>query len=276
MYFLSAVPKVSGLSLIKYRRDLADEPARTGGSAYAVVEVMIPPGDVAQLQSEVAAASGRANARLSPVVFGDGRAHLIFDRMPDSFAGATAVSPASPHAATFSLTLEAEGAALLERAAAGEPVPAGVTYELQFSALTPPLHARVTMDDERIYDHLADSAAFAYYVQADIDKELTRLMEVAAIKIEMTGDPDADNPRREPTLLMDLVKARVQRDFFRAGIPSQPEAGMAGALPGLLTNLLGSEVASASAVFGPETPRGGGSRAEDVRADRTTVPRPSS
>ena len=83
----------------------------------------------------------------------------------------------APHRCTFALALSAEGATFLQQAVNGGTVPVGVAYELRFLASTPAIHARVTMDYERMYDRFAASLAFTYYVRAAIDVDIAWLIE---------------------------------------------------------------------------------------------------
>ena len=257
-YVLPGLPQLSSFRLIKYRRDLTDnpalEPTRARGAGLAMLEVTIPPGNLTRLQADVASEAGRPDARVSPVLFRQGTVHAIIartsgDRLIEDLVETTPAPLTSPHATAFALALTAEGATLLERAAQGGEVPAGVAYEMRFLALTPALHARVTMDYERMYDHFSASVGFTYYVSAKLDVDLAWLVEHDVVKIEIVAFTDAEDQRRQQALVMDLVKARIQKDFFRSGIPPRPDSGMAGPLSEMLGNLLGSEVTSASALF---------------------------
>jgi hypothetical protein len=260
-HVLPAPPSlVDGFTMYKYRRDLTDNPdldlttARGGGLAFFDVAADVPP--LAGLQAEVAALSGRADAVVSPVLFRSGSVHAIIahtegDRLIEDLVQTTVAPPAPPHRATFALATSPEGATLLERAALGGNLPVGVAYELRFLALTPALHAVVTMDYERIYDHFAASVGLTYYcVQAKFDLDLAWLVEHDLIRIDIISFTDAEDAQRQQQTVLDLVAARIQADFFRTGIPPEPAPGAGGALAAMLGNLLGGrEVTSASALF---------------------------
>ena len=249
-----------GFTLYKYRRDLTDNPAldptraRGGGLAFFDVETAPPP--LAALQAEVSSLAGRPDAVVSPVVFRSGTVRGIIahtggtgnDELVEDLVQTTVASPVSPHRATFALALSAEGATLMEQAARGGSLPVGVAYELKFLALTPVLHAVVTMSYSRMYDHFAASVGFTYYVQAKFDLDLTWLVEHDFIHIEITSFTDGADADRQRQTVMDLVAARVQGDFFRTGVPAQPTAG--DALTQMLTHLVGGgDITSASAYF---------------------------
>ncbi len=265
-YYLPPLPRLarSGdeappLTLYKYRRDLTDNPAldptRARGAGLALFEVEAALDSPARLQAEVASLSGRSDARLAPVLFRSGEvrailAHAEGDRLVEDLAESRTAPVAAPHHAAFALALTAEGATLFEQAALGGLLPVGVAYELRFLALTPALSARVTMDYERMYDHFSASVGFTYYVSAKLDLDLTWLIENDLVKIDIVTFTDRADEERQRELVMDLVKTRIQRDFFRSGIPPKPEEGVSGPLGEMLAGLVGgSEITSASAVF---------------------------
>ncbi|MGH8531191.1 MAG: hypothetical protein ACREV1_00325 [Gammaproteobacteria bacterium] len=264
-YYLPPMPvlahSAAGLAftLYKYRRDLTDnpelDPTRARGAGLALFEVEMPLPRPALLQAELAALTGRPDARLSPVLFRAGSVHAIIahaagDSFIEDLAETHKAPLTTPHHTSFALALSAEGATLFEQAARGGSLPVGVAYELRFLALTPALHARVRMHYERIYDHFAASIGFTYYVSVKLDLDLTWLIEHGFIEIEITAFTDGADKDRQQQLVMNLVKAQIQRDFFRSGLPPKPQEGAGGPLAELLGGLLGErEISSASALF---------------------------
>ncbi len=255
---LARVGEGLAFTLYKYRRDLTDnpalEPTRARGAGLALFEVEIPLAGVGRLQAEIASRAGRPNARVTPMVFRSAGVHAIVahaagDRLIEDLVETQAAPVTSPHHAAFALALSAEGATLFEAAARGGQLPVGVVYELRFLALTPALHARVTMDYDRIYDHFSASVGFSYYVSAKLDVDLAWLVEHELVRIEITKFTDREDQERQQRLIMSLIAARIQRDFFRSGIPPAPEAGIGGPLAQLLGGLAGGEVTSATALF---------------------------
>ena len=245
-------------TLYKYRRDLTDNPAldptRARGAGLALFEVEIPFEQPALVQSEIASLTQRENARIDPVMIRAATVHAILahgegDRLIEDLVETHPGPLTSPYHSSFALALSAEGATLFEQAALGGQLPVGVAYEMRFLALTPSLHARVRMDYERIYDRFSASIGFTYYVSAKLDLDLAWLVEHDFIKIEMTAFTDTADRERQETLVMNLVKARIQRDFFRSGIPPKQPEGLTGPLADLLGNAVGGEVTSASALF---------------------------
>jgi hypothetical protein len=264
-YFLPPAPKLApagdgvSFTLYKYRRDLTDnpelDPTRAKGAGLALFEVETPVANTAAIQAEVAGATERPNARLSPIVFRSGTvaaiiAHVDGDNFVEDLVNSRAAPLTYPHHAAFAMALSAEGATLFEAAARGGQLPVGVAYELRFLALTPSLHARVHMDYDRIYDHFATGLGFTYYVSAKLDLELAWLVEHDLVKIEIVAFTDDDDRNRQQQLVMDLVRARIEGDFFRSTVPEEEEQGIAGPLGQLLGGMVGGKkVTSASAYF---------------------------
>lgn len=246
-------------TLYKYRRDLTDNPAldptRAKGGGLALFEVDLPAPGGALLTSEIAGLSGRPDARIAPVLFRSGSvstvlAHAEGDGLVEDLVERHGAPIAPPHRSAFAIALSPEGASLFEQAARGGQLPLGVIYDLRFLALTPSLHARVTMDYERIYDRFAASVGFTYYVSVKLDLDLAWLVENDFVKIEITAFTDDADAERQRDLVMRLVKARIAADFFRSGIPpKQPEAA-GGPLAEMLGGLIGGgEITSATALF---------------------------
>jgi len=150
-------------TLYKYRRDLTDNPAldpsKARGAGLALMETEIPLAKPQAVLADLSSQAQRPNAKLSPVFFRSGVVHALAahssgDTMIEDLVESSTAPVTSPYHAAFALALTAEGATLFEQAAKGGTIPVGVVYEMKFLALTPSLHARVTMDYDRIYDHI--------------------------------------------------------------------------------------------------------------------------
>lgn len=245
-------------TLYKYRRDLTDNPsldptsARGAGLALFETEMPLEKPDV--LRSELSSLAQRPNAHIEPILFRSGvvhalAAHKTGDNFIEDLVETSSAPLSSPYHSAFALALSAEGAALFQQAALGGQLPVGVVYEMRFLALTPSLHARVRMDYERIYDHFSTSIGFTYYVSVKLDLDLEWLIQHEFVRIEITAFTDSADRDRQQELVMNLIKTRIQNDFFRSGIPPDPGQGVSGPLGALLGNMLGSRVSSASALF---------------------------
>ncbi len=234
---LAAVPDRKALALYKYRRDLTDnpalDPARALGAGLALfdLEAALSAEALAAVRVALARESGRSEVRLTPVQFRSGEVRAIVghedgERMVVDLMESHAAPLTAPHRATFALALTAQGAALVERAAAGESLPVGAVYELRFLALTPSLHARVDLDYGRAYERLAASLGLRYScLRAELDGEISRLVDAGAVRIEVTAFVDSDDQKRQEAMLRDLVARRLQSDFFAPTLPPAPTVG---------------------------------------------------
>jgi hypothetical protein len=247
-------------TLFKWRRDLTDtpdlDPTKARGAGLAELEVEASFADPGVLRAEVAGKSGRPNARVAPVVFKAGAVHTLLGH-DDSARGLVedvveSQTPplTAPHHVAFSLALSAEGATLVQRAAEGGELPVGVVYEMQFDALMPSIHATVRMDYGRIYDRFAASIGLQYYyIRAELDTDLQWLIENGAVQIEITQFTSGEDADRQRQMVMALVQARIQADFFRSGLPEHPTGGGLGGLLGQIFGGGSGEASSSSALF---------------------------
>ena len=195
----SGPAKTLAFTLYKYRRDLTDNPAldpsRARGGGLALFEVEIPIPQPEALRSDVASLAQRPNARVDPVLFRSGTVHAIAahasgDNFVEDLVETSKAPIAAPYHSAFALALSAEGASLFEQAlvmdGSGGQAPIGVVYEMRFLALTPSLHAKVTMDYDRIYDHFAASIGLTvYYVSLRLDLDLSWLVEHDLVHIDI-------------------------------------------------------------------------------------------
>jgi hypothetical protein len=266
-YVLSGLPQLTSFTLYKYRVSIApdgSDPTRAPGAGIALFEVEVPPPNLALIQAELSSQTGRENPRLSPVPLTSADVHAIIaktegDKLFDDLVETHGAPLTSPYHTAFALALSAEGATLMQKAATAAPgdasalaIPVGVVYELRFLALTPALHARVTMNYEAAYNRFSASlAAQYYYVRAALDLDIAWLVEHDFIKIDIIAFTDAADADRQRTEVMNLVTARIQRDFFRSGLPPvQDSPAPAGPLASLLnTGASNSNVSSSSAIF---------------------------
>ena len=270
-YYLPPAPRLARngerplFTLFKYRRDLTDNPeleptrARGAGFAQLEVEAALSPLQAEALRGELAGRTGRPDARLAPVLFRSAEAQAVIlqsddGRMLQTLAQHQPAPITAPHRVAFSLALSAEGASLMQRAAEGGDLPVGVTYSLRFLALTPALHARARLDYRRVYERLAASLGVEYprVGRAELDGELAWLIENGAIQIELISFVDAEDSKRQQDLVLALLKARLEQDFFQPSLPPSPTtAGNGGALGQLLRSLINDsgEPSAASAMF---------------------------
>ena len=233
----------SSFTLLEYRT------ASGTGGGFAELEIeLTTPGGAA-----LASGTGVDHARLAVVPFRSGDVELLTASDPSlvqTIAGASAAPLAPPFHTVFALDVTEQGAALLAQAATMPTAPVGVVYQLRFLAQTPALHAHVTMDYAQTYDHFATSLGFTYYVSVRLDVELSWLVQHGLVKIEITQFTDDADQQRQQTAVLDLVRARIQADFFTSALPTAPDAApLGGALGQIVGRQVGQNVTSSTALF---------------------------
>jgi hypothetical protein len=235
----------SSFTLLEYRKS----DGSGGGFAGLEIELSTPAG------ASLVSATGRDNARVVPALFRSGDVSLLTLQGQDqslvqSVLGATVAPLTAPFHAVFGLELTEQGAALLAQCATTPATPIGVVYQLQFLAQTPALHAHVTMDYSRIYDHFAVGLGFTYYVSVRLDAEFQWLVENGFVTVEITQFTDQADQQQQQQLVLDLVKARIEANFFTTSLPQDAgDAGLPGPLGPLVSNQLGKQVNSNTALF---------------------------
>ncbi len=233
----------SSFTLFEYRT--AD--GSGGGFAELEIELTTPGG------AALAAQTGRDNARIAVAPFRSGDVRLLSVQDPNlvqGVLGATAAPLVPPFHTVFALDVSEQGAALLAQSATMPTAPIGVVYQLRFLAQTPALHAHVTMDYDRVYERFSASLGFTYYVSVRLDLELSWLVEHGFVKIEITQFSDDADQQRQQQAVMDLVRARIEGDFFTSALPQQSDAApLSGALGQLIGNRTGGNITSTTALF---------------------------
>jgi hypothetical protein len=235
----------AAFSLLEYR----GTDGAGGGFAQLEIELGLPSA------TSLSSVTGRPNATLSPVLFRSGDVSLMTiqgtgDSLVRAVMGSTVAALSPPFHTVFALDVTEEGAALLAQSATLPTAPIGVLYQLRFLAQTPALHAHVTMDYDRIYDHFSVSLGFTYYVNVRVDAEFSWLVEHGYVTVTITEYTDQADQLRQEQAVLDLVKARIEADFFSTGLPADPgDAGISGPLGAILSDQLGSQINSNSAMF---------------------------
>lgn len=263
-YYLPPPPRLvtsddhPGFVLLRWRypAELAPDGARGGGFASFAVEAGLTAAQLSALTSDVARVTGIDGPTLLPVLFRAGTARLLIGhdegekRMVD-LAGTTPCSPTAPHRAAFSLSLDPAGATLLKQATERGDLPAAVHLELQFDGLLPALRARATLHYDRLYQRLGLALSGQYQcVRAELGAELAKARQDDDIQIEMIAFTSDEDRAQKESMVMALVQARIELDFFRPAMP--PAAGGApNPLAGLLGGALGGggEPQASSAMF---------------------------
>lgn len=171
--------------------------------------------------------------RLAPVPPVDGTVRLLImatdTATPDETAPfvVTAVHNAKPslygeNAASFSVLLDADGYSILQGVLDAAILPIAVVYSLDYLALRPAYQVSLTIDWERVQEHLDESfGAKAWIFSSDISKAVDELDESKAIALTadtfVPEDTDGVIQRRDAALAQ--VKAMITSAFFEPSLP---------------------------------------------------------
>lgn len=126
--------------------------------------------------------------------------------------------------AVFSVELDQHGVELMEASMlAGELMPIGVIYSLDFYALRPAFSVRITADWNRVQTHLQESfSASVFFASTEIDTVVDKLIEDQVVLIEVdTFLPEGDDAgswvgRRDDAIR--TFKDMVLDNFFKPSL----------------------------------------------------------
>jgi len=269
-YYMSERPRISRtaqgrpeMSLIKYKRDLTDNPAfdptqakSLGGGLFTfTVDLGVDAGVLGAVRSDLSRrVSGEIN--LSPIQFRGGTVRLSTTKKAteaegggatsgfaffEEVLGATVPTLLGDNRAVFSIVLTQEGATLIEAALASGISPVGVIYELNTLAMRPAFHVKAVAEYSRIYEHFEMEMGIRSRVgrtamAAEINDAWQKLVEIGAVKIEVLQFTDDDDLRKQATDALAWFQNELLKDFFKSNL--QPPSFMArGSGQGMLAQL---------------------------------------
>ncbi|MDO8364283.1 MAG: hypothetical protein Q7V88_15435 [Actinomycetota bacterium] len=222
--------------------------ADTGGGGFLTFESMLTL-DTSRRNRILSQCRSRAgdparDVELSPVPFDGGTVECIALNVQGP--GGTEAQPAPPgsfnaverilganvpalfgdNRAAFSLMLDQEGATIVRQALAKGGAPVGVIYKLQFTALRPSLHVKITADLKRVYQEFGASLnAQVYFVRGGIEAVLQDLQQQGVLKIEITAftTDSAEQEKWAMQFFVDhLLKEWFEPTLGVADIPKAP------------------------------------------------------
>lgn len=269
-YYMSERPRISKtaqgrpeMSLIKYKRDLTDNPAfdptqtkSLGGGLFTfTVDLGVDASVLSAVRSELSRrVSGEIN--LSPIQFRGGTVRLSTTKKAteeegggassgfaffEEVLGATVPTLLGDNRAVFSIVLTQEGATLIEEALKTGISPVGVIYELNTLAMRPAFHVKVVAEYSRIYEHFELEMGIRSRVgrtamAAEINDAWQKLVELGAIRIEVLQFTDDDDLKKQAADALAWFQTELLKDFFKSNL--QPPSFMArGSGQGMLAQL---------------------------------------
>jgi len=131
--------------------------------------------------------------------------------------------------AAFSVELDEQGTAIMEKAMQGEISPIVVVYSLDYAALRPAYSVRLTIDWDRVQTALDESFGHeSVFTSIEIGDEVDKLIENRAILMEADNFvPDADDTGKAVADRFESARMRVQEmitdSFFEASLQPDEE-----------------------------------------------------
>jgi len=142
--------------------------------------------------------------------------------------GAAKPSLTGNNSAIFTLVLSPDGAEVVMAALKGGQALLGVIYQLNYTAMQPPLNVHVHAKMDQVYKFLGASVGAQYkFLRADLSAALERLRKENVITIKRTDTIGTDASGKELDLAMKLFTDMVARDWMTPMlIPGNPRAPM--------------------------------------------------
>lgn len=247
------------LSLVVYRRDIESGPlpqgVQDGGGFLAVdVDLRVPPGKLDRVREEL---QGRVSgASITSVPYTDGAVSLTLlgvssaDEAGGAFvtriAGSTRPALYGDNRAAFSVTLDKEGAALMDALVrGGGSTQAIVQYDLKFAGIAPAYNLHIVIEYGRVFESMRIQAGLSaglstggmsFLARAGFDSLLEKLQDDGSILVEETDFVPGEGGRSPASqqaindIIADLMGSKWFKQTLAAGpqLPAAPTAPAAG------------------------------------------------
>lgn len=131
--------------------------------------------------------------------------------------------------ASFSVELDAEGAAIMEAALKGEITPMVVVYSVDFAGLRPAFSVRLKIDWDRVQTAMDETFGHeSFFTTTEINNAVDKLVENQVIVMEADNFvPDAGDAGKSVAARFEDARNRVQEmitdAFFEASLPPMKE-----------------------------------------------------
>lgn len=229
------------LSFIKYR----DPEGRGGGLLSFQVDLGPSPSALARIEERLSEFDSRP--RLAPVPFIEGSVQCVtldagadsagsgdMPRLVNQVLGTAHPSLQGTNSAIFTLSLGRDGAQVVEAALKGGQALLGVIYQLDYTAMQPPLQVKVTARMEQIYRFLGASVGAQYkFLRADLSAAIERMKaekKLVIERIDTVGTPASTQELEAATL---LFTDQLLKDWFTPLlVPGSPRTPTSADTPG--------------------------------------------
>jgi len=199
----------------KLRNRITD---KLGGKAPRLVQVPFVDGSVQCVTLDAGADASRSGAA---------------PRLVNQVLGAAHPSLQGDNSAIFTLALGPEGAEVAEAAMKGGASILGVIYQLDYTAMQPPLQVKVTAKMEQIYRFLGASVTAQYkFLRADLSAAIERMRADKNLIIERIDTVGTEASAKELDSAAKIFTDQLLRDWFTPLlIPGSPRTQMVPNLP---------------------------------------------
>lgn len=231
-------------TLIKFKPAAVNAGVRGGGFLMIETELTLDKTTERKILAKCAPLSN-GSPRLSVVPFDDGDVQCIALNLQGPGGTTATVTPGSitfvekilgaskpslqgNNTAAFSLTLDQEGATLMEQAFKEGGGPVGVIYQLNYTALRPALDVEITADFKRVYNSLRIGVDFSagfvaggvpVYLKAGLDAAFEKLKQDGAIEIKVINFSNSKDAADKENWALDFFKNNLLADWFKATLP---------------------------------------------------------
>jgi hypothetical protein len=240
-------------TLIKYMRDITDNPTWTEGQAlgggFLIFSVNLSlDADTRSQIIRQANKFSQGSPNLATAPFTDGTVRVLaLDatdapvqgriRFVENVIGTTKPSLFGDLQATFSLELSQEGATMMEQAFEKGGQPIGLVYDMTFLGLRPAFDVTVKADYKRVYEEFNAKLAAQYMmIRAEIEAGFQKLIENKAIEVTVNSYTTDANMREQQQNALKFFTENLLKDFFTPSLqmPAAQSTSLLGELAGML------------------------------------------
>ena len=232
-------------TFIKYKPAAVEAGVKGGGFLMFEVNLHLDPATERRILNRLSALAPQP--RLSLVQFDEGTVQCIAlnlqgsggteaapapagaFRAVEKILGATVPSLQGDNSAAFSLTLDQEGAIILEQAFTQGTTPIGVIYDLKFTGIRPALEVTITADMERVFQQFSASlTGQIYWLRATIEAALEKLVQDQVIQIKVINFTTEGDRKDKEKWALDFFKDHLLTQWFTPTLNPGKIAGDSG------------------------------------------------
>ncbi|MEM8849188.1 MAG: hypothetical protein AAGE03_04050 [Pseudomonadota bacterium] len=253
-YYMLMTPRISmangrpALSLVKFRRDITDNPdfqegdSLGGGILTFSCDLALTEDELRRVRSSIPRRFEDVpdNFRLAPISVRDGTVRLSAmrdaadneDAPPDAprglqlfeeVLGSTRPAMIGDQRATFTVMLSREMTTVMEETLRGGISTFGVFYSLKFMAMRSAFSIKAEADYKRVYNHLETELGVQAQIKvvsiaADVGLAFQKLRDEGIVKVEVTRFTDDDDLNAKADEAWEWIKGELIKDLFETSL----------------------------------------------------------